>query len=197
MEVSLNDEHMKRAIADTLPTGPGERNRCVFELARELKALPNLDGCDTAQLRPIVREWHAKALPFIRTRPFEETWSDFCVAWDRVEYPADQIPLDAALAQAKADPPPEAAKYEQPALRLLVGVCYWLAQKKPSGVFYLSVRAAAGMLGVKTMTVWRWLKMLCVDRVLDVVEKGNVMGRATRYQWLGALSPADSDDIPF
>src|SRR5262249_31604916 len=33
-------EQIRRAIANTLPTSSGQRNRQVFELARELKAIP-------------------------------------------------------------------------------------------------------------------------------------------------------------
>src|SRR5262249_27906989 len=44
------------AIASPLPSGPGQRNQCIFQLARRLKA--PMPDATPAELRVIVREWH-------------------------------------------------------------------------------------------------------------------------------------------
>src|SRR5262249_2289974 len=64
------------AIEASLPAGPGQRNRKVFDLARRLKAMAGRDT-SPAMLRGIVKEWHRRALPVIRTKDFVETWTDF------------------------------------------------------------------------------------------------------------------------
>jgi hypothetical protein len=49
------------AIAATLPTGAGQRNRKLFDLARQLKAV--MPDAKSKELKPIVREWFKLALP--------------------------------------------------------------------------------------------------------------------------------------
>ncbi|MBX3450681.1 MAG: bifunctional DNA primase/polymerase [Planctomycetaceae bacterium] len=66
-----------RAIDATLPKGPGQRNRHVFEFARALKALPGYRDADVKSLDREIRAWHERAKPFIETQPFEETLIDF------------------------------------------------------------------------------------------------------------------------
>src|SRR5262249_6565198 len=74
------------AIEASLAAGPGQRNRKVFDLARRLKAMAGLDT-SPAMLRGIVKEWHRRALPVIRTKDFVETWTDFQTAWLNVRTP--------------------------------------------------------------------------------------------------------------
>ena len=71
----------------------GKRHRRLFDLARELKAIPALASADLARLKPIVRNWHQAALPIIRTKPFDETWLDFAESWDKVRFPKGQGPM--------------------------------------------------------------------------------------------------------
>ena len=68
-------------LAGTLPARFGTRRRRLFELARRVRAAPQLEGVPLATLRPLVAEWHRLALPTIRTKPFDETWADFVEAF--------------------------------------------------------------------------------------------------------------------
>ena len=52
-------------IEATQPTGSGQRNAKLFELARCLKFHPALAGATPKQLKPFVRKWHEMALPNI------------------------------------------------------------------------------------------------------------------------------------
>ena len=180
---------VEEAIASTLPQGEGQRNACVFEFARTLKAIPEYADADPCDLRPLVREWHRRALPVIRTRPFEETWTDFVYGWGRVMFPKGQEPMAEIFAKAlEADVPAVAQEYEQPQVRLLAALCRELQRASGDNPFYLACRTAGKLLGVKHMTASRWLYLLTIDGVLAVVEKGGRSGtarRATRYRYVG------------
>jgi hypothetical protein len=73
-------------VAATLPSGPRQRNRLIFELARRLKDVK--PDATHVELRPVLREWHRQALQHIRTKEFSESWTDFAGAWERVQRPA-------------------------------------------------------------------------------------------------------------
>jgi hypothetical protein len=171
------------AIAATLPVGPGRRNRCVFHLARRLKAL--LPEATADELRPIVSEWHRRALPVIRTKAFTETWADFVIAWGRV-----QVPFGSSLApiveMARMMPPPAAAlKYDEEHVRLLVAICVSLQQFHGTGPFFLSCRKAGEVIGVSKSDASRLLRMLVFDSVLEVVNAGSYgTNTATEYRCL-------------
>lgn len=66
---SVLQEAIRAAMERTLPSGPGQRHRLLFRLARELKAIPALSDRPVSDLKPIIQEWHQLAKPFIRTQP--------------------------------------------------------------------------------------------------------------------------------
>jgi len=159
------------AIAATLPEGPGRRNRCVFHLARRLKAL--LPEAMADELRPIVRDWHRRALPVIRTKAFTETWADFTIAWQRV-----RVPFGGELARlverARWAPLPKAAlEYDDEHARLLVRICVELQQFHGADPFFLGCRTAGELIGVSKSEAARLLRMLVFDDVLEVTAAGS------------------------
>ena len=86
---------IRLAIDATLPTGPGQRNRKVFEFVQHLKGFPEFRRADAAALEPIVRRWHTAAWPFTsKTKTLCRTLADFVVAWKRApNSPWAQRPL--------------------------------------------------------------------------------------------------------
>lgn len=190
IEKGRNDSRLtvESAICLSLPTGPGQRNQCAFRLARALKAVPGLADAEPAALRGIVRQWHQQALPFIRTRPFDESWAEFVYAWSRVVLPWGTDALSVVWRKAMQAECPEAAeRYELPEVRRLVAFCRQLQRSVGDGAFFLSCRTAARLLECGPMTAWRWLNMLTADDVLSVVHRGTAgaKGRATRYRYVG------------
>ncbi len=146
---------IERAIASTLPTGPGQRNHQVWELVRALKAISGLVNADDAQLRAIVKVWHRRARPFIRTKPFEEPWLDFVTAWRRCRL-AEGGDLMLILEKAIATELPRVADdYEQDGVRVLVAFCRELQRASDDAPFYLSCRTASRLLGVDHNTAAR------------------------------------------
>jgi len=177
------------AIEASLPKREGQRNHCVFRLARGLKAVPGLAGAELSALRPHVRAWWERALPVIGTKDWTETWADFVVAWPRVVYPLGEGPMAQAIAQAIQSDVPEAARqYDRPETRLLVAFCRELQRATGDKPFFLGVRDAGKYVGVDQMTAYRWLRMFEADGVLEVVEKGlpsSTARKATMYRYLG------------
>jgi hypothetical protein len=183
----------EQAIIDTLPITLGQRNRCLFRLARELKAIT--PAAEFGHLRPIVERWHQRALPVIATKPFLETWADFVQAWRRVRVPAGQGALDLALQRAAAAAPPERALtlYGGGPIVLLVALCCELQHINGADEFFLDCRTAGRLIGVNHTTAWRYLAVLCADGVLKAGEQGSygsgsATGKASRYRYLDAGS---------
>lgn len=177
-------------LQGTIPAGFGTRRGRLFELARRIRGHAEWSRTDLAELRPILQEWHRLALPFIRTREFDVTWLDFTEAYDNVNPDRCGDAAAIAMRQAESNPlPPIAMQYGSEIVRRLVALCFQLSLASADGVFFLSCRKAAAVLGtVDHQSVARWLKLLCADRVIAEVEKGGPHNnRATRYRWTGRI----------
>ena len=102
--------------------------------------------------------------------------------------------MDEILERARhAEPPPEAMRYEQGKVRLLVSMCRELQQDAGDSPFYLGCRTAGRLLDVDHTTAWRWLFLLQSDGLLTLVERGGQTGsryRATRYRYVAKLPRA-------
>jgi len=175
---------IEEAIRSTLPTGPGLRHRQVFELARALKAIAPLTDAKAIDLEEIVHEWHRRALPHIRTEPFEQTLIDFCRGWPRVKIPKGRT-MEAIVERARRAPLPKCAeRFESEPARLLVGVCRELQRMAGDAPFFLSCRVAAASLDIDHVRAWRHLFLLEQYQILAVVARGTKT-HATRYRYLG------------
>lgn len=174
------------AIKRTLPVRLGERNRRLFEFARELKALPHLEHAKPGQLRPYVEQWHKLALPLIGTKPLEDSLIDFYRAWDAVKFPAGDGPLAQLLTRAaRSTPPAVALRYPDPRVRQLIGLCRELQRLAGTNAFFLDCRTCGRLLGVEYTTAWRWLRLLCVEGVLELVSQGSQRAmKANEYRYL-------------
>jgi hypothetical protein len=186
--VEAFSEAVEAAIKRSLPSRTGQRNRCVFHLARELKAIPSLADApaNAPDLEKIVRKWHKLALPTIATKPWDDSWSDFLKAWPSIRHPAGQEPIRLAFERAKAAVLPEAAlKFERPEVQLLIALCCELQRTARDRPFYLACRTAGELLQLPHTRAWRWLDALCNCGILRVDEAGTfATRRATRYRYL-------------
>jgi hypothetical protein len=170
------------AIAATLPTGPGQRNRRLFDLARRLKAIDGLD--DLEILEAVVRQWHQQALPFIRTRHFSTSWDDFETAWLNVKTPFG-VGIAQAFELARRQPLPPIRG--SPYLGILAALCRNLGGD--GRTFFLSQYTVAALFKVAPMTGWRWLKTLRFYKVIERVKRGSLTaepgGLASEYRFIG------------
>ncbi|MCE9555995.1 MAG: bifunctional DNA primase/polymerase [Planctomycetes bacterium] len=189
-ESSVSYPDIEALVRRSLPSAAGQRHRKIFELARELKAVPSLAAAPAVSHRAIVQRWHELALPAISTKPFEDSWFDFLDAWDRVRKAKGESLIDEIVGRAIAAGVPEEAKhYSRPELRLLVAICRQLQRESKSGTFFLSCYTAAELIGVDDhRTAWRWLGGLCKEGILELVTKGMIKNhRASEYRYLGPL----------
>lgn len=172
------------AIGSTLPGSEGHRNRLLLQLARQLKGVPELAGLEPSELRPVIDEWHRQALPAIGTKDFAVTWHDFRVAWGNVKFPAGTGPLEEIYAVALRQMPAIASGYRTAGVRHLIALCRELQVVAGDDPFWLSCRAAAGVLKTPPTNAHRWLWRLIHDQVIDLVTPGS-RGRAAEYRYLG------------
>lgn len=180
-------EKVDEAIRATLPTGPGQRNRKIFDYARRLRGIPELSEMAPASLKPQVRQWHQAALSVIDTKEFEETWADFIIACGRITTAHDPELLRNALAEARNHPAPD-VDYECSEARDLVGLCRELQRRQGDGPFFLSCRKAGEVLGIDYHKANRWLIMLVADGWIELVARGGGQAaprKAARYRYLG------------
>jgi hypothetical protein len=177
------------AIARTLPRGPGQRNRKLFELARALKGI--IPEAEREALREIVRTWHRLAFPTIRTKDFAESWSDFITAWRRVEKPLGASFRAAALADHE---PAVARRRYDGLLRRLATLCWHLQGQSQGRPFFLSCRKAAAFLNVSPIHACRLLHALQFDGVMQLVSKGTKStGKASEWHF---IDPEQKDVDP-
>ncbi len=179
------ESRIENAINTTLPYSEAQRNQCVFALARALKAIPEIRKSEMRTLKPIVLRWHTKALPVIRTKPFEDTWADFVYGWGKVKCPTGDV-LGIALERVRASEVSQVSlRYAQEETRLLVSICRELQRVNGENPFFLSTRKAAELVGLDVRSAHRRLNLLEVDGVLKTEEKGSATTqKATRWRYV-------------
>lgn len=171
------------SVSLCLPASEGERNRCLFELARRLKG--ERPDATRDELRAIVQEWHRRALPVIATKAFSVSWNDFERAWRSVRH-AHGATLRAALDGVDMHAPLPAeleafgyGEHEAP----LLHVCMALQAHAGSEPFFIGARTAAELLGhTDHSTAAAMLRAFVADGVLELVSKGAGM-KTSRYRF--------------
>ena len=88
----------------------------------------------------------------------------------------------------QAELPEVAENCDSPEVQVLIAVCRELQREAGDGPFYLTCRIAAELVNVEPNTANRYLRGLCCDKVLELVEKGSQKSRrASRYRYLYPL----------
>ncbi len=187
----MTEEHVCHLLSSSvgipshcLPTSEGERNRCLFTLARYVKG--TRPDATREQLRAIAREWHRLALPVIGTKEFSVTLTDFLRGWENVKHPhgatlntiIESIDFSAPLPAGI-----EALGYG-PAANRLVQICAALQAHEGDEPFFISSRQAGELIGLHFTDASKVLAALVADGVLELVKRGT--GRmASRYRYSG------------
>lgn len=161
------DDAVRKAIEASLPSGEGEREGKIFTFVRHLKDIPALREQKAVELRPIMRLWFDRALPFISTKDFEKSRDAFSRAWNRVKFSISESGLRLALEKAKRLNVVEADLYESAQRRLFI---QFLAQLQldagPGRPFFLSQKAAADLFESERNEISRWLASACSDEII-------------------------------
>lgn len=173
------------SVSACLPAGEGQRNRCIFDLARRLKG--ERPDATRDELRAILQEWHRLALPAIATKAFSVSWAEFEHAWRSVKYPHGET-LGAIIdgLDLKAPLPDQLlalgyGEHEAP----LLHVCMALQGHAGDEPFFIGARTAAELLGhTDHSTAAAMLRAFVADGVLELVKRG--VGKvASRYRYIG------------
>ncbi|MHB1156063.1 MAG: bifunctional DNA primase/polymerase [Phycisphaerales bacterium] len=175
-------ENLETAIAQTIPTEEGRRNRAIFDFSRTLRGMADFKDADPAKLRDIVKRWHDAATPNTSgNHPFEDTFGEFLYCWAKVKFPKGSGPTIALMLKAATEPPPpEAQRYDADETRRLVAMCAAMQRHKPGEPFFIPTRIAAAIIRTDRMTIARRLRVLVADGLLSVAEK-HTTRRCTRF----------------
>ncbi|MCB1966627.1 MAG: hypothetical protein KDI64_11470 [Candidatus Accumulibacter sp.] len=183
------------ALPRFLPRSLGQRNKCLFDLARWLRAQSRTATPD--DYRDVVAEWHRLARPNIGTVSFLVSWDDFCRGWDSVRHPFGEA-LNAAVeaASSMTIPIPEslAALGYSDVDWLLVRICAQLQRKEGSKPFFISVRVAGQLLNCHFTDAASMLRTFVKDGVLELVKLGTgAVASRYRYVWPDEAAAAPGD----
>jgi hypothetical protein len=175
--LSTFSPEIQSAVLDTLPTGPGQRNRRLFDLVQRIKFLPDVELL-IEDKQKLVRCWLALAVQ-ARTRDFETNWEDFCVAWTSAKHPPNVL---SGVAN----------QIEGESLRdRLASLCRALAARSSRGKFFLSCRMAGRLLKSNKTEVSRQFAVLRLEGAIELVRRGaqrSAGGRASEWRWTGGKS---------
>lgn len=170
--------------ANTLPAQEGQRNRCLFELARWVKG--NHSHATREEVRAIAQEWHRLALPVIGTKDFAVTWADFTRGMEKVRQPHGST-LQAIISKidhTKPLPPGIDALGYGDTAKHLVRLCQALQSHEGDAPFFISARQTGEVLGVHFTDASKLLAALVSDSVLTLVSKGaGKVASRYRYTW--------------
>jgi hypothetical protein len=186
-----------RAFTKSLPRKAIETeaqlDKAVFRLCRHIAAVPDLHR-SPAGMRAIARDWvnRAKQVMVLDRRgaevsaldgwTFDQIWISFSSALDKVREPAGSI-FEEIAEQARVSPPhPAADLYEDPALRLLVSLCYQLQLYHGDEPFFLGVTEAQEFLGTSRKTAWKMLQTLKTDSIIKKI-RDHDFGRHRATEW--------------
>jgi len=179
-------EKVDNAIKKTLPKKEGYRNFLIFQFCRWLKGMEEFEQLPARALKDIIREWHRQALPYIGTKPFDETWANFTYGWPRVKYPKKGDGMLKLATQRAMNPKNKLAvesQYDAPETQLLIRVCYELQLIQKDEPFWISCYDAGGIIGLSHTEANKRLQMLVADEVLRLIVK-NTTNKATRFRYI-------------
>jgi len=187
---------VEQAVQMALPQAMHQNNGCLFTLARAVKTLEIQRGEFTrTQLRDVFNQWANLASKFFKPGLSRDDYLlEFLSACASAKVPLGEgVVLRAwKLAQEKPLPAEAVELFEDTKKQLVVALCRELQIVAGQAPFYLSARTLQQLLQQDGhATAARWLKGLCVFKLLAVVEPGTAT-RATRYRYLGTV-PWPSD----
>jgi hypothetical protein len=181
-------------ICRFLPEAEGQRNRCLFDLARYLKGV--MPNATSDELRRIVMHWHTAALPVIGTADFSESWGDFRRGWEKVHTPFGSI-LESVMKKidmnSEMSEEIKALGYGEKA-HSLIRICHGLQDEAGNAPFFLSARQAGELIKMHFTDAANMMYALVSDGVIELVERGSGK-KASRYRLVTAAPGQGNIDI--
>jgi len=180
-------------VAKHLPSGTGQRERCLFDLARELKA--RQPDCSEDVLRQTFDLWWPMARGIVATKDETTSWTAFQRAWANCRFPHGarwQQAVQLAASRPAPQLPATLAGVER--LNRLAALCVGL-QEVNHGPFALGCRKAAEFLGTSRNTAARDIEVLLVAGVLTCTRPQFIKAQQAREYIMGpAIQQQETED---
>lgn len=182
---------IQQAINVSLEDGFGSQS--LFLFSRALKAFEKATGTSVSkELESVFATWWAKAKPYLGDCSFDISLEEFCKTYKKTRVPLGKNSVDEAIELADTKPLPAVAEgLDSTGYKRLTAVCFHLYRLSGNTSFFLSVRDALRISGVKS--AWTASAMLHgLERrgILKLVEQGKKAGRrASRYTFNEKAKP--------
>jgi hypothetical protein len=179
LEISVSE-----CIRRSLPSGPGQRHHCLFELARQLRGiLP--DDISDAELYEIASDWYDLAKRVIRMKNRYLCQRELVDAWNRVRVPAGCV-WETIVRASRSDAwKPRLGSGTADRIAKLFRAAASAHCGQP---FHIDERLIGKAVGVKQKSARDGIKRVVGARLVEVKEPG-VPGRksriATVWLWKG------------
>lgn len=181
-----NNRQVRDAVLATIPEVPGQRETCIFELARRLLGIYGR-ATDPVTLIPILDEWWKRSKSVVGTKDYGSSLRAFLRGYKNAHTAWGETMSDFLRMATEAPAPTWVPPGCDPRQVVLASLCRELQRSAGNDPFYLSSHIAGELLGVAPMTAWRWLDLFVLLRALEVVERGKPGGKkATRYRYLAS-----------
>ena len=162
--------------ASCIPNSVGQRNNCLFALARHFKSLE--PQADSKRQREICKAWHDTFVAIIGTKGFAITWRDFQHAWSKVKY-STQILEDCLIVLPPVPDIERLRDYGNEAMHLMQ-ICIALANHHAPEPFFLSCRKAGELIEMDHRDAAKLLRIFTSEGWLSLVAQHTPI-RASRY----------------
>ena len=182
-EGGVANDAIDMAVKRCVPTGEGQRNRSLFNLARRLRSI--IPDAGREELRTILKRWHALSLSTIATHDFTLSWGEFWNAWTKVETPFGDT-FAGIVTDIDFGQPYSATLIDRglgPKDLKLTRLCEALQKFHAPEPFFLGCREAGALIGEDHKTANNRLRALEAEGLIECVEKGR-RGRNTRYRYI-------------
>jgi len=176
-----------------IPLTEHQNHHHLFQLARICYTISHRRNTPLSQseLQDVFNAWHRMAAKHLRPEQSrDDYYIEFLEGLERVKYEIGNEPIVQAWERARQNPVPKTAmQFENPQIRLLVGLCRELQCAAGDEPFYLAGRTVARLLEhEKHTTAANWLRGLALAKIIKVVKQGGPdTMKATRFRYLPAM----------
>ncbi len=180
------NQQARAVVQRCVVKGAGTTNAKFLSLVIGLKSIAGLKGVMGEDLEPFIRAWYYVSVPHMKEKDWNEVWGRWLYLWGWAETGHDVVQL--AYETSQQEPLPAIAQaFSVRAIQRLVGLCHVLQRDHADdrGVWYLSCRSAAAVIGVEYPAAAKFLRLLIQREVLELVEPGTKV-KAARYRYCAA-----------
>jgi hypothetical protein len=188
--------YIEKELGAYLPRKDGDVRHCLFRLARWLKAIKEWGPDDRREYCGVLKRWCDLAATNGVDVSLEEIQYEMGTIWPKVVFAAGDDIVGgcwAAVNAAGYRPPKCADWYTSGKIKRMISLCHELQRVNGDRPFFLTLEAAAHLLGTSPEQAGRWFRMLRRDspeyrdrQVLQAVElHGFGERKVNKYRFVG------------